>query len=317
MNHTLVMPLRLIVLFLLGPLSLSASSLLLVIGAPGEEEFGEQFTEWATSWTTAAEKAKTTITVIGTNDAAPDREQLEAALKDIPATSNEELWIVLIGHGTYDGKEAKFNLRGPDVSATEMRTWLQRIQRPMAIINSASSSGPFINALSGTNRIVITATRSGSEQNFARFGGFLAKAVADMAADLDKDGQTSLLEAYLTASRQTQEFYKTEGRLATEHALLDDNGDGLGTPADWFKGIRAVKRPKEGVSMDGLRAHQFHLIRSDAEQQMAGELRAKRDGLELQIAKLRDRKGDMPENEYYRELEVLLLELATVYSAAR
>lgn len=294
-------------------LPLSASSLLLVIGAPGEEEFGKQFSEWAQNWTAAAEKAKATMTVIGTNDAVPDREQLEEALKSMSGTSEEEFWIVLIGHGTFDGKEAKFNLRGPDVSATELRGWLQPIGRPMAIINSASSSGPFINALSGTNRVLITATRSGAEQNFARFGGFLARAVVDPAADLDKDGQTSLLEAYLIASRNTHDFYKTEGRLATEHALLDDNGDGLGTPADWFKGIRAVKRPKEGASMDGLRAHQFHLVRSDAEQKMPGEQRAKRDGLELQIARLRDRKADMPEENYYRELERLLLELATVY----
>jgi hypothetical protein len=294
-------------------------TLLIVVGAAGEEEFGKLFSEWTDNWKGAAQKAAATVSVIGveTNDASTDRELLEAQLKAMPKEGAQELWLVLIGHGTFDGKEAKFNLRGPDVSAPELRGWLQTFRRPLAIINSASASGPFLNALSGSNRVVITATRSGGENNFARFGGYLSKAVADTGADLDKDGQTSLLEAYLTASRQTQQFYTTEGRLATEHALLDDNGDGLGTPAEWFKGIRAVKKPQEGASMDGLRAHQFHLVRSDAEQVMAPEVRAKRDGLELQIAHLRERKAQLREEEYYRQLEALLLDLAALYSASK
>ena len=294
---------------------LATPSLLLVVGASGEEDFGKYFSDWAVVWKDAAEKAGATLKVIGlqTNSPAPDRQQLQAALESFPKESADELWVICIGHGTFDGREAKFNLRGPDVGASEVRTWLQPFRRPLAVINAASASSPFINALSGTNRVLITATRSGQEQNFARFGGFLAKAVTDPAADLDKDGQTSLLEAYLIASRQTQDFYKTEGRLATEHALLDDNGDGLGTPADWFKGIRAVKKPRDGATMDGLRAHQFHLVRSSAERDLPSELRAKRDAIELQIAQLRDGKDPAREDEYYAKLEKLLLELATVY----
>src|ERR1019366_7106008 len=128
----------------------------------------------------------------------------------------------------YDGHSTKFNLRGPDISATDLAAALKPCLRPLAVIDCASASGPFINALSGPNRVIITATRSGSEVNATRFGGYLAKAIADPAADLDKDGQTSLLEAFLLASRETQQFYREAGRLATEHALLDDNGDGLG-----------------------------------------------------------------------------------------
>ena len=161
--------------------------------------------------------------------------------------------------------------------------------------------------------MVITATRSGYEQNFARFGGFISKAISDPQADLDKDGQTSLLEAYLIASRQLAEFYKAEGRLATEHPLLDDNADGLGTPADWFRGIRAVKRARDGAALDGLRAHQFHLVRSGAEQKIAPEIRKRRDAIELQIARLRDSKASLPEDEYYSLLEPLVLELARLY----
>ncbi|MEO5959333.1 MAG: hypothetical protein ABIR80_09465, partial [Opitutaceae bacterium] len=109
------------------------------------------------------------------------------------------------------------------------------------------------------------------------------------------------------------EFYKTEGRLATEHALIDDNGDGLGTPSDWFRVVRATKRAKDGAAPDGPRAHQFTLVRSAAEQQLSTELRARRDKLELQIAELRDAKPKMKEEPYYRELEKLLLELAALY----
>jgi hypothetical protein len=149
--------------------------------------------------------------------------------------------------------------------------------------------------------------------NYARFGKYFADAVADAKSDLDKDGQVSLLEAFLSAAHRTTEFYKTEGRLATEHALIDDNGDGLGTPAEWFRGVRATKRARDGAALDGARAQQFTLLRSAAEQQLSPEMRARRDQLELQIADLRDAKAKMAEDAYFRELEKLLLELAALY----
>jgi hypothetical protein len=180
-------------------------------------------------------------------------------------------------------------------------------------VDCAAASGPFLKALSGPRRVVITATRSGGEENFAHFGEFLAGAVADPAADLDKDGQTSLLEAFLAAGRRTAEFYEKEGRLATEHALLDDNGDGLGTQADWFRGIRAVKKAADGAALDGLRAHQFHLVRNEAEQKLPPAVRARRDELEMAVAKLRDTKSTMSEDDYYAKLEPLLLEIARLY----
>ena len=97
--------------------------------------------------------------------------------------------------------------------------------------------------------MIVTATKSGFEQNFARFGQHLADALADAAADLDGDGQTSLLEAYLTASRATAEFYRQSGRLATEHALLEDTGDGLAMPADWYRGVRPAQKPAGPLSV--------------------------------------------------------------------
>ena len=177
---------------------------------------------------------------------------------------------MLIGHGTFDGREAKFNLRGPDMTDLELSEWLAPYKRPVVVINCASASGPFINRLSGSNRVVITATKSGYETNFARFGQYLAEAIADPHADLDKDGQVSLLEAFLTASSRVDEYYRTHSQLATEHALLDDNGDRLGTPPNWFRGVRATQRAKDGAALDGIRAHQLHLIPSDRERANPG-----------------------------------------------
>ena len=84
------------------------------------------------------------------------------------------------------------------------------------------------------------------------------------SADLDKDGQTSLLEAFLIASKQTADYYKSQARLSSEHALIDDNADGKGTPADWFEGTRLTRKPKDGAA-DGLKANQFHLIRTTSD----------------------------------------------------
>ncbi len=292
------------------------ATVIVAVGAAGEEDFGKDFLKWADFWLKASDKAgaKHVVTGLGPTNAATDLSLLKQALSDEPINSTSELWLVLIGHGTFDGKEAKFNLRGPDLSATELAGWLKPFHRPVIVINCASSSGPFINKLSAPGRVVVTATKSGYEQNYARFGQFIAAAITDPMADLDKDGQTSLLEAFLIASRRVTEFYEGEGRLATETALLDDNGDSQGTPADFFRGVRAVKKTADGGTVDGLRAHQLHLVRSEQERKMSPELRARRDELELAIAQLRDSKSNLGEEEYYRRLENLMLELAKLYS---
>jgi hypothetical protein len=290
-------------------------ALIVIKGAGGEEDFGKQFSDWAALWENAARKAPISIIKIGfePTNATPDRELLENALSKEPRIGSAELWIVLLGHGTFDGKEAKFNLRGPDFSSTELAKWLEPFQRPLAVIDTSSASGPFLNKLSRKNRVIITSTRSGHEQNFARFGQYLSEAIGDVSADLDKDGQTSLLEAYLMASRRLTAWYESEGRLATEHPLLDDNGDGHGTPPDWFRGIYAVKKSSEGAELDGSKAHQWHLVKSGLEQNWSPELRAKRDAIEQSIAALRQLKAQMKEDEYYEKLEPLLTNLAGLY----
>jgi hypothetical protein len=288
-----------------------APTVIVVAGAAGEPEFAPDIALQVEAWAKVSAEAGAKHISIGASET--DRERVKGALAVEPKEGAGELWVVLIGHGTFDGREAKLNLRGPDLSATDLSEWLKPFKRPMAIIDTTSSSAPFLAKLAAPNRVIVSATRSGHEQNYARFGKYLAEALPDPKSDLDKDGQISLLESFLSASHRTMEFYKTEGRLATEHALLDDNGDGLGTPADWFRGVFATKRAKDGAAADGLRAHQFHLVRSTAELQLPPEVRARRDQLELQLAALRDKKAKMNEEKYYQELEKLLLQLAAVY----
>jgi hypothetical protein len=292
------------------------ATVILVVGAAGESDYGASFATQAEQWEKVCERAGCQRVTIGLSDekGASDYERLKQTLEQQTKAAAAELWLVLIGHGTFDSREAKFNLRGPDVSASELAEWLKPFHRPLAVIDTAAASAPFIAKLAGPGRVIVTATRSGSEQNFARFGQFLAEAIGDAKSDLDQDGQTSLLEAFLSAAARVTEFYKTEGRLATEHALIDDNGDGLGTPAEWFRGTRATKKAQNNVSLDGARARQFHLIRSEAEQKLSPEQRARRDEIELAIEALREAKAKLGEEEYYRRLEGLMLDLAKVYA---
>src|SRR5262249_11314723 len=157
---------------------------------------------------TACEKGNATYTIIGagTDNSISDREQLQQEISRLTAASPEPLWIVLLGHGTWDGKTARFNLRGPDVASTELEEWLKPVGRPLAVMNCASCSGPFLTGLSAPNRVVISATRSGNEFNFARLGDYLSSAMTELSADLDKDEQTSLLEAWILASARVREF---------------------------------------------------------------------------------------------------------------
>ncbi|MCA9222995.1 MAG: PmoA family protein [Planctomycetales bacterium] len=302
---------------------------IVVVGAAGTYEYASMFTSWATRWKEAAERGGAHFTAIGWEDAqtaASDAsgssdadaepasspyDELQQSLQYAGKNDSVPLWLVLIGHGTFDGRTARFNLDGPDVSAEQLNAWLKPLDRPVAIINCASASAPFLNTLSGPRRIIVTATRSGSEINFSRFGDYLSSAIADPEADLDKDEQTSLLEAFLMAGGRVVEFYASDGRLATEHALLDDNGDGLGTQSDWYRGVRATKTSKDGARPDGTFANQWHLVRSHSDLVLDDDARRRRDELEQQLESLRSRKSQLPETEYLKLIEPILVDLAT------
>jgi len=298
-----------------GDSNAEKSSVIVIVGAAGSPEYGAQFVKWAQLWEQACSKGRAKFVSIGLDEIQEpnDRIKLQDTLTGESQQTNAALWLVLIGHGTFDGRTAKFNLRGPDISTDDLSEWLKPVVRPLIVINTASSSAPFLNRLSGPERVVITATKSGYEQNYTRFGEYLAGAISEPKADLDKDGQTSLLEAFLTASHRVDEFYLAAGRLATERALLDDNGDGLGTRADWFRGIRPVQTAQDGAALDGYRAHQFHLVHSEAENKMPPQLRARRDKLELEVMALRDSKDKFSEEEYFTRLEKMLIDIAQIY----
>ena len=290
--------------------------LLIVVGAPGEKEFAQAFADEVQDWINACRAGNKSFQVL---EPAPGEtnqlEQFRAAVTNQPV-SDQEFWIVLIGHGTFDGKDAKFNLAGLDLSATECAAILKSVQRPVIFIDTTSASAPFINQLSAPNRIIITATKSGFEENYARFGRFLAKTFSDQTADLDKDGQVSLLEAFLMASRQVEDFYKSERRLSTEHALLDDNGDAKGTPASFYHGVRPAKKADQAANVDGFRAHQIHFIPNEAEAKLSPALRKKRNELELDLERMRAHKAELSEEDYLKQIEPILLEIARLYRDA-
>ncbi|EAQ78539.1 hypothetical protein DSM3645_26689 [Blastopirellula marina DSM 3645] len=300
-----------------------STAVIVVVGEPGEAQYAEMFANWADRWKEATAKGESSFTCIGLTSAdlakQEDREILRETLAALAKEPPETLWVVLIGHGTFDGKKAKFNLRGADITATELAERLAPLSCRTAIINCASASGPFVSELAQANRVVLAATQSGYEQNFARFGGYLSQAIGDAAGDLDKDGQTSLLEAWLAAAQQTQEYYDSDARLATEHSLLDDNGDdngdGKGTPADWFRGIHLIKRSKDATLPDGTFANQFILVPGEDALVLSAEQREQRDALERQLAELRQQKGELAEGEYLNRLEAILLPLAKIYQS--
>jgi hypothetical protein len=297
-------------------------TVIVVVGAAGEAVYGGDFVKAADAWTVACTRAGVNHLEIGRDplpetqpgaaSATPgktDRDRLQEALQ-AQAKSSQPLWIVLLGHGTFAAQEAKFNLRGPDFTEAELAAWLKPMSRPIALIDCSSASGPFLTKISAPNRVVVTATQSGVEVNYARFGTFMAQAIADPSADIDRDGQTSLLEAFLAASRRTQDFYQTNGRLATEHALLDDNGDNLGVSAEWFDGTRATRAARNGAPVDGARAGQWFLIPSPEEAALTPEMKSQRNALELKIEALRQRKPRLAEADYYQQLDALLVDLA-------
>ncbi len=245
------------------------------------------------------------------------REQLQAAIEQAVADESSQLWVVLIGHGTSERGSDKFNLVGPDVSAKELNQWLSALGKPLIFIACASSSSPFLPQLSGPKRVIVTATKSGSENNYSRFGQQLAVSLLEPATDIDHDDEISLLEAFLAASAKTEQFYREQTRLATEHAILDDNGDKLGTGAEFFKGVRAVKSAQGGKQADGVIASRIVLsVLPGAPKFTDAELK-RRGEIEQQLDELRAKRPTPSTEEYWNQLEQLLLQLAELYNQAK
>lgn len=307
----------------------SDSTLTVIVGAPGEDGYGEMFNEWAARWKRTAQTANVRFQQIGgdtsgkasdtnpNDESSNDFDRIEDHLAELAARPPKSAWIVLIGHGTFDGQLARFNLVGRDVTANQLAGWTKAIDCPLVIVNCAAASGPFINAISGDGRTVATATKNGSEQNFARFGDALSRAVESNQVDFDKDGQTSLLEALVEAVKETQAYYQNDGRLETEHALIDDNGDGRGTRIDWFQGVRiSANKSAKTNQLDGQVARDLVLIPSESLISLTEIQQQRRDEIERQLAQLRMSRPKPIDEKYLSKIEQLLIELAEIYAAA-
>jgi hypothetical protein len=306
------------------PVGRSRRHVLVVTGAAGDEAYQTIFRNWSERWTKACQQAGISYQWINgaesnspsnNNDEAPnDKSQLLAAIQ---GTGDSELWLVLIGHGTFDGKVAKFNLRGDDITAQELAAGLDSSTGPQVLVHCFSCSGAFLPVLSKSGRVVITATKSGTEFNFSRFGDYLSQAIIDSSADLDHDQSVSILEAFLMGAKRTEQFYADDRRLATEHPLLDDGGDGKGVSANFFQGIRLVKEAADGSQVDGTLAASSLLVPSKIDTPLTMDQLSRRDELESQLRELRSQKATLNADEYYRRLAPIALELAEIYDVAQ
>ena len=285
---------------------------LIINGAGGDPAYASQFETWTNELTslltsrfgfaTKQLKVLSEKSPAGLTPTAENVKQAFAALKSELQPENA-LFVFFIGHGSYDGKESKFNLVGPDLSATEYATLLTALPtKRVVVFNMSSASGEFARSLSAKGRIVITATKSGQETNATRFAGFFIEALKATDSDTDQDGHISILEAFVYANRLTSEFYTRAGRLATEHALLEDNGDGVGR-----------ERAENG---EGLLARATYLDSLSYEQAAANAVTAKllreRARLEGEIEQLIGQKANLPEAVYETSLEKLFIELAKI-----
>ncbi|HLY16272.1 MAG TPA: hypothetical protein VKR61_03570 [Bryobacteraceae bacterium] len=297
-------PLRSLIGVLLSCFSLSATTYYVTIaGLGGEPDYEQHFGMWAKDIEKAL-KASSDSKVDTLVDAT--RDQVRAALDRVgkEAKPEDALVVMLIGHGSFDGYEYKINLPGPDLSAGELAALLDRISATrQLVVNMTSSSGGSVESLRKPNRVVIAATKAGTEKNATVFARYWAEALGDPAADSDKNEVISALEAFRYADKKTVGFYESQNRLATEHAVLEDTGKG-----------EPVRAPS-AENGEGLLAAQFPLLRIGSAQAAAKDpakapLLAKKEQLERQIDKLKYEKAATPPEEYRKQLAALLLELA-------
>lgn len=222
---------------------------------------------------------------------------------------DDALVVMLIGHGTFDGVEYKFNVKGPDVTAVELAAMCDSVpaQRQL-IVNTTSASGGSIQAMQKPNRAVIAATKTGNEKNATVFARYWVEALRDPAADTDKNETVTALEAYRFADQKTVSFYETQKRLATEHAMIEDTGKGAGV------------RAPSNENGHGLLAARFPLLRLGSVQRAAADpakrqLLVRKEQIEQKLDQLKYEKAAMAAADYRKQLQSLLLELARIQEA--
>ncbi len=304
------------------------SHVLVIVGLGGDHENADRFHQWAAAIVDAAAGrfglSRDSVVYLG-EDPARDpsrisgrstRDAIEAAASRLAgrARPGDRVFIVLVGHGaSATPGTPRFNLPGPDMSAADFDRLLGRFAAQQVVfVNTASASGGFIGALSRPGRTIITATRTEGERNQTRFGEHFADALTAPEADQDKDGRTSMLEAFVYARQQVADSYARDGQLLTEHAVLDDNGDG---------------RPSDTPGQpggDGATARTIFISSGAAPAGPGGaddpELRvlvARREDLEKRLVALQATRDTAEASQYERDFEALMIELARVSRAIR
>ena len=299
--------------FAASPASAQSTYVAIVVGLAGEPEHAELFQRWGATLFDAAVKlgVESPIYLAEKPDADAKRitgrstkEEIAKAFETLKAAREDDVvFVVLIGHGTFDGKIAKFNLPGPDMTPADFEVLLKGIRsRHVVFANTASASGPFVQALAGPGRTIVAATRTGAERFATLFGGYFVDAFAGADADADKNRRVSVLEAFTYAKREVATAYEREGIMLTEHALLSDSGgEGVPDPSpDGKQGkVAAVLAMGSASDSDPLPADP-----------KARALYLERRDLERRIEALKLLKGSMPADRYSSELEKLATDLA-------
>jgi hypothetical protein len=318
-----------------GEIAFAAQEIVIVKGIGGEPSFEESIHATALVWEQSARAAgHRVVLVAGGGKAEGEKagagsqfDRLRAVLESRgEANENAQgtpdvLWVVLIGHGSAQGKSPKFALEGPDLSAEALSGMLAKVRCPVIVVAGFSSGGAFVKPLSAPGRVIVAATRSGEEENWTRFSKCFAEAVTGTSADADADGQVSLFEAWRHAVAQVEAFYKDQGRMLTEHAVLEDTGDGRPVGVDAFKTAAKADEKKlrknERVKEEGMKSRQWHLISDPVEAALTADQLVQREEIERKLRGLReDKSGRLPE-DYQSEMEELLLRLAAIYADAR
>ena len=300
------------------PAAAQTVHLAVIVGLAGDPEHAELFQRWASTLVDGATGrlgiARDHVIYLAEQpEKDPKRatgkstqQEIERAFATLAKNAKEDdvVFVVLIGHGTFDGKVAKFNLPGPDMTPASFEPLLKSLpSKHVVFVNTASSSAPFLEELSGPGRTIVTATRTGAERFATLFGGYFVDALMSESADADKNRRISMLEAFDAAKLGVARAYEQEGIMLTEHALLDDSGDRKGTTdpkADGKNGrVASILALGTAQSADA----------TAADPKMRALYEERRD-LERRVEGLKLLKSGMEPARYASELEKLLTDLA-------
>ena len=279
-----------------------------VAGLGGEPDYEQRFTALAKDLDKLFKAAASDARVYTLTGGDATKTHLTETLAQIAheAKPDDQFTLILIGHGSYDGEEYKFNLPGPDISDEDLAILCDRIPaKRQLIVNTTSASGGSVGALQRTGRVVIAATKTGTEKNATVFARYWVDALRDPGTDTDKNDSISALEAFTYADHKTAAFYESQKRLATEHAVLEDTGK-----------KEAVRAPS-AENGEGQLAASFVIVRIGEAQKAANDpakraLLDKKEDLERKIDLLKYQKAAMSVEDYKKQLSDALLELARV-----